>query len=821
MLDTYYLSNMAKRKPQSRTLLASGRRIRSSITFGVVNSRMLKGRGQTKAEKKFQIVAYNGGRMSPSGITSECVIDLQGTSFDNDHTVILENHKTDRDSRIGHATSQLIVTAGQRVEGVTGPTIHLSGRVSSKSRASREFVRDAKEGFPFQASIGGEIKAARFIQRGQSAVVNGQTHQGPFLHVKKFIIREVSVLPLGADSSTSTSLAAKAGSLSEITAMTFAQWLKSLGLTEKSLNAKQTKAMKAQFASLQKLTATATVEPDENDETEEDETEDETPRRTVAQRNSRGMTVANANKRRRFVAGRLSRDEVDDVDPDSDDDDDSDEDHISARRREAIAEDDRMSAIRATAAEFEVENEDEVEIKVGKKTMGLAAFRRYALTSGMSADAFELQLRRASLPTMPRGPAIHIQNKDISNDAMVAALCRANGMVSSDTNKYNGKKYGYEHYFSEEVLEASEGRQYQIGNSIQALMDTQIRAAGMYHESADRSTRDFFGTAHEAYQKIAARSRMVRASGFSSLNIVYVLENVMNKSALAAFTAEEGVWRDFVSISPVKDFRPAVQYALDLSGSYKKVAADGELRHIGMVDTKYSIQADTYGAMITIDRKTLKNDDLNVIFAQAAGIGLLGAQRLEESVFVLLLSNPSSFFSAGNKNYISGGSSALSITSLETARSTFRKQVINGKPVSVSPDRILVGTALEITAKKIYKDAGYTVATGGSGTAYFDSNEFQNKYRPLVSPWLDNTDITDQDGAAITGQSATQWYLFPSPNLPQGAAVKAAFVDGRQVPYFDQADTQFSIPGGIQMRSYMDWGVAMGRTQLGFKSAGA
>jgi len=51
--------------------------------------------------------------------------------------------------------------------------------------------------------------------------------------------------------------------------------------------------------------------------------------------------------------------------------------------------------------------------------------------------------------------------------------------------------------------------------------------------------------------------------------------------------------------------------------------------------------------------------------------------------------------------------------------------------------------------------------------------------------------------------------------------VDPGFLDGRETPYFDEAATEFSVPGGIQMRSYFDWATAMHITQMAFKSAGA
>jgi hypothetical protein len=101
------------------------------------------------------------------------------------------------------------------------------------------------------------------------------------------------------------------------------------------------------------------------------------------------------------------------------------------------------------------------------------------------------------------------------------------------------------------------------------------------------------------------------------------------------------------------------------------------------------------------------------------------------------------------------------------------------------------------------------------------NNQFVGLYRPVISPYLNNTSITDQDGKPITGQSDTQWYLFANPGAPQGSALVVGFLNGRTTPFFDEAETSFSVPGGIQMRSYYDFGVAMHVPQMSLKATGA
>jgi hypothetical protein len=63
-------------------------------------------------------------------------------------------------------------------------------------------------GGDWQLSIGAEVKDAQLIAKGQSVKVNGVMQDGPFYHVKAAVLREVSVVAVGADASTRMKVAA-------------------------------------------------------------------------------------------------------------------------------------------------------------------------------------------------------------------------------------------------------------------------------------------------------------------------------------------------------------------------------------------------------------------------------------------------------------------------------------------------------------------------------------------------------------------------------------------------------------------------------------
>lgn len=730
----------------------------------------------------FKMLANTGVPMRLYGFYDPVIVAIKGARFAKKVTPVIMDHDTSL--RIGHTTVQAIDKDRNEIV--------IEGLASSSSQACKEFVADAKAGIPFQCSIGASILDSTYVPEGKSVTVNGKEWEGPLIVANKISIREVTACLLGADSNTETKVAA---SKKEDT-MEFAEFVASLGI---------------------------------------DTAIDELPE---AQRTKLGAAYKQhktllANQNPKGPSGNPPPKEDPTLDPIK----------AAARYNDAVAQaEERAGRFTEIAAEYE-DSFPESGIKLGtKEYKTLSGFKAAAIRqSDMTADQFELHLMRHSRPDATNQPGIIIKNSDMEAEVLEAALARKFQMASGknrwiagcggDPRKFGdiprnhqGREYGLEAYYKSDTLEKSHDKKYDGLDSIQALLDLQCRAAGKPWHGYEKHGTEFVASAVEAYN-------LVRASGFSTLNVPNILENLMHKFALAAFDAQDQTWRAISGIRNLSDFRPHNMYRLNWNGHFRQVDQQGQLKHVSVTDSKYTVQADTYGAMITIDRKTIRNDDLGQIILKATAIGMLGAMRIEQSVYVLLLSNPGAFFSSTLGNYISGSTSALNQTGastpstpagLDQARRAFRNLVINGYPIGVSPRVLLVGTSQEMWANQLWAQETFAVAgVSGSVNWLLNKNEFQGLYRPVVTPYLNNTALLDDNGLALTGQSATQWYLFCEPQLPQGSALVVGFIDGRDQPYFDQADTQFNIPGGIQFRAYLDWGVAMNVYQLALKSAGA
>ena len=111
---------------------------------------------------------------------------------------ILRDH--DLAKVVGH-TDQIAINAG---------SITLTGVISGTGPDAEEVKATAKNGFPWQASIGAPATQMAFVDRGEKVTVNGRSFTGPIYVARKAVLREVSFVALGADDNTSARVAAQA-----------------------------------------------------------------------------------------------------------------------------------------------------------------------------------------------------------------------------------------------------------------------------------------------------------------------------------------------------------------------------------------------------------------------------------------------------------------------------------------------------------------------------------------------------------------------------------------------------------------------------------
>jgi phage head maturation protease len=133
-------------------------------------------------------LAYSGGKMKLPGWKYPVVVDLAGMQIP-EQVPLLANHENKVASRVGMVAAKVV-----------NNTLEIEGDIVAKGEQADDIVAQAKAGADWQLSIGADVSESELVKGKRT--VNGQEHSGPFYHVKAAVLREVSVVAVGADADT-------------------------------------------------------------------------------------------------------------------------------------------------------------------------------------------------------------------------------------------------------------------------------------------------------------------------------------------------------------------------------------------------------------------------------------------------------------------------------------------------------------------------------------------------------------------------------------------------------------------------------------------
>jgi hypothetical protein len=200
----------------------------------------LKANGAGKP-KRFSILAYSGGTLPVDGFPHPVVVDLAGLELPGSIPILIDHTKS--------VEATLGLTDNIHNDGTK---LTLAGTVTGQSALAQQVLAQAAAGHTWQASIGAMVIESEDVPAGQTATANGQTFVGPLVIARRSVLRETSVLPMGADSTTSVNLAASARRfLKGSAAMSFEDYVKSLGLDAATLTPEAAAALQTGFAATQ------------------------------------------------------------------------------------------------------------------------------------------------------------------------------------------------------------------------------------------------------------------------------------------------------------------------------------------------------------------------------------------------------------------------------------------------------------------------------------------------------------------------------------------------------------------------------------------
>ena len=140
-------------------------------------------------------VAYSGGSFRQWWSALPCYVDLAGMKMAEQVCLMLD-HDYDPECRLG------VIEARN-----DGKTLTIDGEFDTGNPLAQNIIRAGKK-FNWQLSIGVENVKVERVDDGTVETINGNTVNGPALVVRESVLREVSIVAIGADAKTSMEIKA-------------------------------------------------------------------------------------------------------------------------------------------------------------------------------------------------------------------------------------------------------------------------------------------------------------------------------------------------------------------------------------------------------------------------------------------------------------------------------------------------------------------------------------------------------------------------------------------------------------------------------------
>ncbi len=684
------------------------------------------------AKPKVIGIAYSGGKMNLPGWKQPVVVDLAGMELP-ESIPLLTNHENKTDSRIG------LVSAS-----IKNNTLEITGEIVSDSKEAQDIVAQGKAGADWQLSIGADVKKCELVHSKRE--VNGQELAGPFYHILQSVLREISVVAVGADAHTAMKVTAQFNLNHQGDTM--------LQESEnKIMTAPGQQVAQAQAMSIQETPATPAVPKPSPETTPTPVTQSPASPAIPAPVPSAGAP----QKTSTVQELQPSKTEAETTPP----------------AIQASAADITVTARNAANEAVKIERERVAAIQTICNG-DYPEIEKQAICGGWTPETVTkkvLEMMRMERPAA--SVSISVKSKPEGNEmrkTLEAAMCLRVGVSADELEKSHGAS-------------AVEAGMREMDIPLRQLLIECMKLDGIpYSHGFDNET--------------------IRAA-FSSVSLPGILSNVANKKLLQSYEAQPVIATKLCSTGDLNDFKENDRFRLTDVGDLLPIAADGEIKDGGLIEEGAKNQLDTYGKKFCLTRKMIINDDLGAFMRVPTAMGNRAARLIDQLFFSRLLANPAqadgkALFSANHKNLLSGANSALSSDSLKKAIQLYLDQVdADGQPIAIEPRYLVVPTALKHLAIELTQGATLIMAGGQDNVLRPAMNVLTKENLEVVSsPYLGNS--------AYEGASQTAWYLFGDPH--QVDTFEIGFLRGKRTPTVERGETDFNTLG-LWFRVYFDLGI--------------
>ncbi|MGP6089497.1 MULTISPECIES: phage major capsid protein [Roseobacteraceae] len=308
--------------------------------------------------------------------------------------------------------------------------------------------------------------------------------------------------------------------------------------------------------------------------------------------------------------------------------------------------------------------------------------------------------------------------------------------------------------------------------------------------------------AGEATRGLSTDEIFTRAAHGTS-DFPLVVSNAMGKVALDSYRAAESPLKRLARQRTLPNFKPSQSIRLGEMGRMEEMSEQGEFTHTSRAETGESMSLKTFGRAISVSRKLLIDDDLNMLGDMTSAIGQAAAQTEADELVSILTSNPNMadgnpVFFAARGNLAGAGTSIGSVgdmSALDAARQAMRKtKGLDGKTiVDAKPRFLLVGPDHETAAERLMAEI-YPATVD-------DANPFASRLELIVEPRLEDSD---------------DWWLFADPaRVP---ALQFAYLQSAQGVQIQRKEAWSTL--GMEYRAFLDFGCGWSDWRGAYKNPG-
>lgn len=728
--------------------------------------------------------AYSGGLTNLGGDEwpLPVVFDLAGVTDPVQNIPILKDHEDEK--RVGQTTA--IDYTPEEIN-AQGKAVYLG-----IDPAAEEVITLAKRGVALQASIRTALIAPADCERfgeGETVFVNNRTFDGPVEVVRKFSLREISIVTLGADKDTSVSISARLArpAAAMPTANSGADVRRGAAQKHKFMKGDIMPKFKKLFGSGRRAAKAEDAPVNQNEKPEEALCENE---EFLAWLESLGFDPAALTEEQLAVLAIAFGAAAEDGDGQEEKKEGEAEDGEDEEKKEGEAEDEDGQEEKKEGEAEDGEDEEKKE--------GAAKMRAWIRRSARTRTAAARLLRAFAGPSVAGGGRPH------QCRVAEAALIKFGG--ASDAQL---KLVGFT---DAEIDAANTGDNQRLtpsrfiwrSGALKGADWRDVDAVGAVLQSGMLQNR-----LNPSYQ--AGQYRTGAAAGtLSNSDLPNVLMNTMHKEMLIGFKENEDPTDKLSKVGTAVDKRGQLFWTLNPQGKMEQVRENGELTSLEMKDTGVWVTPNTYGNKLKIGYDDIVNDNQQALADLPQFLGRFIRNSKQDIWWNTLAGKLGG--GAGKVASLSGNP-ALSLNGLNAAFAALKKtKDENGHPL-VNRGKYLVCTpASEATALNIQNGQMVVSGTAPNGISMVPNN-LTNQFETVASAFLGTGSNIPTAKFADLG-----WLLMADPlDLP---LMIITYLNGAKEPTMKTVPGRYEVEG-IEIGIWWTFGIGVGDVRAACYSSGA